>query len=59
LLGLIAASGCSGGGTPATGERAILPATYKQREKEVLDSMRAASKVKARPTSPARPSTRR
>jgi hypothetical protein len=57
-LALIAASGC-GGDVPATGERAALPENYKQREKEIMDSMRSSAKVKGRPTPTAHPSSAR
>ncbi|WZP00888.1 hypothetical protein EP7_002546 [Isosphaeraceae bacterium EP7] len=52
---LIAGPGC-GGNVPASGSRAALPDTYKQREKEIMDSMKASAK--GRPSSPARPSAR-
>ena len=46
VLGLASANlaGCGGGGTPQTGERAVLPPTYAVREKEMVNGFREAMK---------------
>ncbi len=38
-LAVLPIIGCDGGGGAADGERAVLPPTYKEREKEVGDAM--------------------
>src|SRR4051812_43096557 len=43
-LALLAIAGCDGGGGAADGERAVLPPTYKDREKEIGDAMVNAMK---------------
>ena len=48
-LALLAIAGCDGGGGAADGERAVLPPTYKAREKEIADSMVNAMKSQRGP----------
>src|SRR3954454_15552338 len=44
-LALLAIAGCDGGGGAADGGRAVLPPTYKAREKEIGDAMVNAMKT--------------
>jgi len=43
---LLVMAGC-GGGVPETGARAVLPADYKAREKEISDGFKAMMKQQA------------
>jgi hypothetical protein len=54
---LLGATGC-GGGTPRTGEMAVLPSTYRQKEKENIDGFLKSRTIQRIPATGRRRTTR-